>query len=279
MDYQMEELLPIVSELAQKYSGYESTSITYEKAQTLMGAVIYCLEEFNNTHTNSLVNKSIPIKEQYDIGVKLVYEKATNIQKTFNELSFCFEDYGVKCLYDTVQRGIPQFLKWYDVKYNPQNTILTLDYPLLVDCNSLNGADAVYKYILGIQTEQRFLGMFDKGYIISILKKYNPQYEYMIDNICEIILTNTIGHVALKKPFNEIGFQGEEYLQLTKLFEKKSVSDIEEIIKYTIKEMVKRLFEKDIDTISEYLCHSAENIAVRVETASRFNQLKNLFVA
>lgn len=278
MDYQMEELLPIVSDLAQKYSGYESTSITYERAQTLMGAVIYCLEEFNNTHMDCLVNKSFSIKEQYDIGVKLVYEKATNIQKTFNELSLCFEDYGVKCLYETVQKGIPQFLKWYDVKYNPQDTILTLDYPLLVDCNSLNGADAVYMYVLGIQAEQHFLGMFDKGYIISILKKYNPQYEYMIDNICEIVLTNTIGHVVLKKPFNKVGFLSDEYLQLAKLFEKKSVSDIEEIIKRIIKEMVKRLFEKDIDTISEYLCHGAENIAVRIETASRFNQLKNLFL-
>ena len=29
MDYQMEELLPVASELAQKYAGYESTSITY----------------------------------------------------------------------------------------------------------------------------------------------------------------------------------------------------------------------------------------------------------
>ena len=37
MDYKMEELLPIVSELAQKYTGYESTSVTYEKAQMLMG--------------------------------------------------------------------------------------------------------------------------------------------------------------------------------------------------------------------------------------------------
>jgi len=274
----MEELLPIVSDLAKKYSGYESTSITYERAQTLMGAVIYCLEEFKNAHTDGLVNKSIPIKEQYDIGAELVHEKVTNIQKTFNELSFCFEDYGVKCLYDTVQKGIPQFLKWYDVKYDPQDTILTLDYPLLIDCNSLNGADAVHRYVLGIQAEQHFLGMFDKGYVVSVLKKYDPQYEYMIDNICEIVLTNTIGHVVLKKPFNKFGFLSNEYLQLSKLFEKKSVGDIEEMIKRTIKEMVKRSFEKDIDTISEYLCHGAGNIAVRIETASRFDQLENLFV-
>lgn len=50
-------------------------------------------------------------------------------------------------------------------------------------------------------------------------------------------MTNTIGHVALKKSFNEIDFQSEEYLKLTKLFDKKSVGDIEEIVKHTIKEM------------------------------------------
>ena len=64
--------------------------------------------------------------------------------------------------------------EWYDVKYNPQNTILTFDYPLLIDCNSLNREDAVYQYILGIQTEQHFLGRFDREYIVSVLKKYNP---------------------------------------------------------------------------------------------------------
>ena len=32
MDYQMEELLPVASELAQKYAGYESTSITDRKS-------------------------------------------------------------------------------------------------------------------------------------------------------------------------------------------------------------------------------------------------------
>ena len=32
MNYEMEELLPVVAELANKYTGSESTSVTYEKA-------------------------------------------------------------------------------------------------------------------------------------------------------------------------------------------------------------------------------------------------------
>ena len=278
MDYQMEELLPIVSELAQKYAGYESTSITYEKAQSLMEAVLFCLSEYNSSAKDSLVQKDISVKEQYNIGAKLLSEKVENIRKIFNEISFQFEDFGVKCLYDTVQKGIPQFLKWYDIKFCPQNTILTLDYPLLIDCSSLTGADAVYKYIWAIQTEQIFLGKYDRNYVMLVLEKYNSEYRDMIENICSIVLTNIIGHIAIKKPFNDIDFLYGEYLQLSKIFAGKSIPDIENVVKDLIKKIVSQFYENDMDML-EYLCYETNNIAVRIYTANQHEQLSKIFVS
>ena len=278
MDYQMEELLPIVSELAQKYAGYESTSITYEKAQLLMEAVLFCLSEYNSSAKDSLVQKDISVKEQYNIGAKLLSEKVENIRKIFNEISFQFEDFGVKCLYDTVQKGIPQFLKWYDIKFCPQNTILTLDYPLLIDCSFLTGADAVYKYIRAIQTEQIFLRKFDKNYVMLVLEKYNSEYSDMIENICSIVLTNIIGHIAIKKPFNDIDFLYGEYLQLSKIFAGKSIPDIENVVKDLIKKIVSQFYENDMDML-EYLCYETNNIAVRIYTANQHEQLSKIFVS
>ena len=278
MDYQMEELLPIVSELAQKYAGYESTSITYEKAQSLMEAVLFCLSEYNSSAKDSLVQKDISVKEQYNIGAKLLSEKVENIRKIFNEISFQFEDFGVKCLYDTVQKGIPQFLKWYDIKFCPQNTILTLDYPLLIDCSFLTGADAVYKYIWAIQTEQIFLGKFDRNYVMLVLEKYNSEYRDMIENICSIVLTDIIGHIAIKKPLNDIDFLYEEYLQLSKIFAGKSIPDIENVVKDLIKKIVSQFYENDMDML-EYLCYETNNIAVRIYTANQHEQLSKIFVS
>lgn len=278
MDYQMEELLPIVSELAQKYAGYESTSITYEKAQSLMEAVLFCLNEYNSLATDSLVQRDISVKEQYNIGAKLLSEKAEDIRKIFNEFSVQFEDFGVKCLYDTVQKGIPQFLKWYDIKFCPQNTILTLDYPLLIDCSSLTGADAVYKYIRAIQMEQIFLGKFDRNYVMLVLEKYNFEYRDMIENICSIVLTNIIGHIAIKKPFNDIDFLYGEYLQLSKIFAGKSIPDIENVVKDLIKKIVSQFYENDMDML-EYLCYETNNIAVRIYTANQHEQLSKIFVS
>lgn len=278
MDYQMEELLPIVSELAQKYAGYESTSITYEKAQSLMEAVLFCLNEYNSLATDSLVQRDISVKEQYNIGAKLLSEKVEDIRKIFNEFSVQFEDFGVKCLYDTVQKGIPQFLKWYDIKFCPQNTILTLDYPLLIDCSSLTGADAVYKYIRAIQMEQIFLGKFDRNYVMLVLEKYNFEYRDMIENICSIVLTNIIGHIAIKKPFNDIDFLYGEYLQLSKIFAGKSIPDIENVVKDLIKKIVSQFYENDMDML-EYLCYETNNIAVRIYTANQHEQLSKIFVS
>lgn len=36
MEYEMEELIPLVKELCDRYTGKESTSVTYEAAQRLM---------------------------------------------------------------------------------------------------------------------------------------------------------------------------------------------------------------------------------------------------
>lgn len=277
MDDWMEELLPIISELAQQYTGCESTSITYEKAQSLMEAVLFCLREYGDSCTHTLVNGEISVKEQYKTGRKLLFDKVEEIRKIWNEISLRFADFGVKCLYDTVQKGIPQFLKWYDIRFCPQDTILTLDYPVLTDCSTMAGADAVYAYLRAIRTEQVFLEAFDRNYIMRVLEKYDPDYPDMIENICSIVLANMIGHIAIQKPWGDAEFQDEDYLQLSEVFEGMSVPDIENVVTTFVKKIVDQFYEKDKDMLA-YLCCETKNIAVRIDTANRHGQLGRIFV-
>ena len=48
--YDMEELIPLVARLAEKYTGFESSSISYERAQQLMEAVLYCIREYKGEY-------------------------------------------------------------------------------------------------------------------------------------------------------------------------------------------------------------------------------------
>ena len=49
------ELVPIVGKLAEKYTGHEHTSISYEKAEQLMEAVLYCICETEKENTEFAV--------------------------------------------------------------------------------------------------------------------------------------------------------------------------------------------------------------------------------
>lgn len=46
MIYEMEALSPLTAKLAEKYTSKESSSVTWERAGKLMGAVRYCLREW-----------------------------------------------------------------------------------------------------------------------------------------------------------------------------------------------------------------------------------------
>lgn len=259
---QMEQLLPLVAELTEKYTGFESTSITYEKAQMLMQAVCYCLQEFEQSHSDSLAVKDLSVKEKYELGQQLVVNKAAQVAEQMNELSGWFDDYGVLCLYETVQTAVPEFLKRYDARFCPQDTLIMLDYPLLTD-RQQTGVDAVYEYMNGIQIEQRFLRRFDRTYIIQVLERYDASYREMIDNICEIVLVDTIWHMVMQKPFAEAGYMEEALQQLADSFSGRSVEEITGVIRQMIGEMVKRHYEGDKE-MEAYLCTCAGSIAARI---------------
>lgn len=88
---------------------------------------------------------------------------------------------------------IPEFFKWYDIQFNPQDTILTLDYPVLKDLSQYTGVDRVYEYLKCIQQEQNFLRQFAESDVIGALFRHNRGYRDMIENLCEIFISGLCG--------------------------------------------------------------------------------------
>lgn len=195
MKYKMEELVPIVAELSEKYAGKESSSITYEKAEQLMAAILYCIRESGMRGEQfALQTGNLSAKKAYEIGYDNVVKKVKNAMILYHEIIETFEAYDNICLKDTILKGMPEFFKWYDAKFNPQDTILTLDYPILTDMTKYKGIDAICIYLKGILMEQIFLKHFHYSQIVTILESYNPDYKNMIDNICGIVYQAVINN-------------------------------------------------------------------------------------
>lgn len=110
---------------------------------------------------------------------------------------------GNRCLQDTIEKGLPEFFQWYDVKFKPQDTVIFLEYPVLKDFSGEKGVDRIYEFLKCIRLEQIFLKGLPPETIRKILEKHDSSYKDMIENLCEIILTGILIPVLAKKSLGE----------------------------------------------------------------------------
>ena len=276
MDYKMEELVPIVGKLAEKYTSHESTSITYEKAEQLMGAVLYCIHELWESSGNApSLNKKLSAQRAYEMGAAYVREKTGKALDLYNRILPEFCHYENKCLYDTFVKGIPEFFKWYDIQFEPQNTILTLDYPLLKDISEYTGIDKIFEFIKSIGLEQKFLKLFPAGYVINILSKDNRNWQESMDNICEIVFTHVIGHIMLGKSLTVIELKETDYFYMQEMFEQIALEDIKKHLEVTLEIYIKNYYENDRELLN-YLSGAISGIVVRLKNAADNKVLGNI---
>lgn len=284
MDYRMEELVPIVGRLAEEHTGHESTSVTYEIAEQLMKAVLYCIQEAEQSASKeapdgrdlqSQRHRQQDIFQVYKAGCACVEEKTKRAMDIYHEMLPRFCAYGNQCLYDDIIKGMPEFFKWYDIKFAPQNTVLTLDYPVLRDISRLEGIDKVYEFLDCVRLEQKFLEEFLESYVTTILEKCNDSYDEMIENICEIVFTVVTAHVLVKKPLSEQDFSEEEYAQMQKMFSGAELPDIRKILFDAANIFLQKYDENhgDREELSEYLLGTIDSMAVRLKNAANHGGL------
>ncbi len=265
ISYEAEDLVPIVAELAKRYTSGESSSITYEAAGQLMEAVLYCIREFEKGEAFSLTTgKKLPAGKCYERGLELVEKKVQDALKLYNRMMLYFSSYGNRCLQDTVEKGMPEFFKWYDYRLNPQDTLLTLDYPILMDLSADTGIDRIYGYLLCISLEQKFLRKFPRDFVREALAEYDSRYQWMIDNLCEVVLFKVIRYIVLDKNLTEPDFSPEELSRLQKIIREKSLEELREKLKEAVDDLVDDYFEED-ENLKTYLYAAIQNISVRMK--------------
>ena len=141
--YSMEDLLPIVAKLAKEFTGNESSSVTYERARQLMEAVLYCMSHFETGDLALSSSNLLPAEEIYRLGLDALIEKVKSTQNKYNRLMEFFDHYGNKNYRDTVEKALPGFFLYYDVKFAPTDPIITMDYPVFKMDMNLQGIDRI----------------------------------------------------------------------------------------------------------------------------------------
>lgn len=275
MNYKMDELLPIVAELAEKYTSKESTSVSYETARRLMEAVLYCIHHCESE--NQLVSKNgLSTKEAYQSGYKKVIEKVKKTQIAYNQMLTNFCAYGNENYHDTVTKAIPGFFRYYDVRFAPQETIITMDYPVICPITDCCGIDAMAKYVEYISYEQRFMGALPQEYVQEVLYQFQPNYRKQIYNICSIILRHILGYLLMeKKPI--LSGEEENYIVLCNTINQKSEEELRKQLKEILQNLVKKAYFKD-EKMYKYLEVDLYDFTKHLQNGAKHNCLRRVLV-
>ena len=191
--YEPEELLPLVARLAKKYTGGESTSVTYETAQYLMEAVLYCINECGAERAVPMGAARPSAEQMYRQGSTILKEKVLRTHSVYMKCMETFCAYGNENYEATVTKAIPGFFAYYDPVLAPQETIITMDYPVPVPLHMFTGIDAIAPYVEYIAMEQRFLAQFPRKYVIDVLQNDRKGYDRLFFNLGRVVAKDYFG--------------------------------------------------------------------------------------
>lgn len=289
-EYQMEQLLPLVAKLTDKYTSKESSSVTYETASMLMEAVIYTLDECfaydtcvmdaeNNSvgadaeagfQTRSLVSErksTVDASVMYDRGKELILEKVYQAKSLYEAIAMDFVWYGCRNYKDTVLKGMPAFFTKYDPLFKPQDHILTLDYPLLCrvsrsDGEELRGVDLILYYLKCIQAEQWFLKCFAPEAVQSCLRELGSDFPaFYMDNLCQPVLWRALECMIADRPAEELKLESGDAEAVAAFF----AGEDREKVANRLRGMIGLLLKKaGKEEYIPYFAGAAREYAVRV---------------
>lgn len=275
IEYEMEELVPLVAKLSEKYSSKESTSVSYETARQLMEAVMYCINECASGQT-IVSSQRLMAAEAYQYGYEALVEKVKRTQAVYNKMIVDFCGYGNRNYEATVEKAIPGFFLYYDAQFAPQETIITMDYPTICPVLEKCGIDAIETYVKYIFYEQKFMGAFQRQYIYEVLGRDHADHKNGFDNICRVILRHVLGHLLIKKGFREEAGE-QDYEKLSDLVIGSSGQRLREILTGLLEQLIIEKYDADMG-MRDYLACDLDDFVVEMQNAAEHDVMQQMIV-
>ena len=273
--YEMEELVPIVAALSEKYTSKESTSVSYETARQLMEAVMYCINECVSDQT-LIGSQRLSAAEAYRCGYEALVEKVKRVQSNYNQMILGFCGYGNRNYEATVKKAIPGFFLCYDAQFAPQETIITMDYPTICPVSGKSGIDAIEEYVNDISYEQKFMGAFPRQYVYEVLERDQADHKNGFDNICRVMLRHVLGHLMIKKGFHEEASE-QDYKKLCSLVVGSSGQKLQKVLIGLLEKLISKNYDADVG-MRDYLARDLDDLVVEMRNAVKNDVMKQVIV-
>lgn len=206
-------LMSCLGERIAYYTKEQSSSVRSEAAGQLMDGIMYTIgaelksqpveiaaEMLEKTSASELYSKG---KRRLRVKFNAALHIYSVVQKTMLRTD-------CRVYNDTINDGIRGFFEKYSMELEPQETLITADYPTSHAVTDLCGVEFIFKYLENIYYENQFLALFPRDNIESLLYRLNQRYKDCIFNIFDEVYIMARRCIAAGAELTELGYEGEE---------------------------------------------------------------------
>ncbi|MBO1580925.1 DUF6179 domain-containing protein [Bacillus sp. XF8] len=199
--YQIQvEIIEILQQLIRRYTQGESTSVTSETAEGIMVSLMYAMDayalHFKNPEEAIAHLNFESIKDIHAKGVKLLRHYFEEAKQIYQEIKKIRLDVPVDAYNMTIDESLPVFMNHYNIIFEAQNTMASIDYPLATDDMRLQGVFYIKQYLERLLMETRFCQFFNHEDLMYILTNFGKicRFNYRIElfNIFELMVNNAV---------------------------------------------------------------------------------------
>ena len=212
------------------YNGYDRSSIRVEKAQEIMTSNMFTIGLWLKTYKNPddaiIAIQNDKITELYNKGRKRIDTMVMAAKAVHSQIVKRLVDTKNVFYKATIVDGINGFFKLYYPDYGAHEIHITADYPVFYPIPKLLGIEFIHEYLNALYYENRFCSYFSTNEIHYLLSGYEENYQELLINIYELILSTAIGCVIVGTDVHtlDISDVGVEYLYILLMVKQKTKS-------------------------------------------------------
>ncbi len=285
VDSIQKQFMVLLGDLIIKYTKGESTSVKIETGQRIMLSILYCIDACTRSFASpqdaiNLLTLS-SIKEIYQAGLETVESCLRETEQSYQEIKNNKLDIPNEAYQSTIDQALPDFFEKYDVLFSAQDTMTSIDYPLLFDDMKMQGIFYIKQYIHKLDLETQFCRLFAPEEVTQLLynygRVYGIDYREALINIFEIILTNSIFSVLAGNKASELCITQLQLGYLREKFKDLASSQCLSTISEAVEALIGKL-EIDQPELKKYMRDFIAVLMPRFVCAMENNTLANVII-
>lgn len=271
----------LLARKTESYTHGESSSVRVETAEKIMNSNLYTvgiwLKSFNSADDAVKELIETKISDLYENGRRRIETKIKSAKHIYMMVKGNLVNTKNYTYNATIIEGIKGFFKIYNPDYEAQEIHITADYPLCNPVENLSGIEFILKYLESIYYENMFCSFFSPDDIHHLLSGYAEDYNDLIINIYEYVLTAAIGCKVAEANASDLNITKFQIKHIAHILSGKSDDEISLIILKANKDLQVELSVNNI-YLKQYIKNSLTKVISEVINAVKLNTVEKIFV-